>query len=271
MSCFKRTNTKNEYEETSPIYAWGNLVENTDLTGIQKKAIRIRVLSVVKRLRERLFRLTIGYTLLRTSTTVGSLLVPSLLAVQSNVDQLGAYWAMWGIGLTVSLSNAFISLFRIDKNYFTVGDLIEKIESESWMYLTLSGRYKIDDQEYITDGITGHRSFFSLFMERCEAMINKAVRTEYIPGQVPSSIRSVANDQHSFLDKQINRSAIREPYETVPVQIDDNHDRSVSNSGDSVVNIREYRSSSDSTIESGGGVPARTNPVVSTTEGSGGV
>jgi hypothetical protein len=265
MSCCTRTNRE------TPIAEWGNLVDETDLTDIQKKAIQVRVLSVVKRLRERLFRLTIGYTLLRTSTTVGSLLVPSLLAVQSNVDPMGAYWAMWGIGLVVSLSNAFVSLFRVDKNYFTVGDLIEKIESESWMYLTLSGRYKREDYEDEEEGIkvTGHRTQFSSFMERCEMMMNKAIRTEYIPGQVPSGSRSVTNDQHSFMGKRANRAIMS--YETVPVQVDDKHNRSASGSNDPAHYVREHSVGSDSTIEDRGNGGVSTEGLVQTSTGSQGV
>ena len=250
-----------QYGNQGPISEWSELISTTDLTPIQKQAISTRVLSVVKRLRNRLSRLTIGYTCLRTSTTVGSLLVPSLLAVQSNVDQTSAYWAMWGIGLLVSLSNAFVSLFRVDKNYFTVGDLIEKIESESWMFLTLSGRYRGDELQEAEEGITGHQSQFTTFMERCETMMNKAIMTEYIPGQMPTSGRSV--DQHSLMGKRISharRQAVplsEDPYETVPAQIDDKHNRSVGGSGSSNNNVRKQSVGSDSTIESDhrGGIP----------------
>lgn len=241
-------------EKVRAIHAWGDLIANTDLTDIQKRAIKVRVLSVVKRLRDRLFWLSIGYTILRTTTTVGSLLVPSLLAVQSNIDANGAYWSMWGIGLSVSLSNAFVSLFRVDKNYFTVGGLIEKIESEAWMYLTLSGKYHRDEVEDSEEGITGHRALFSRFMERCEIMMNKAISTEYIPGQVPSGNKSITNDHHSLMGKRFPRAPPRsnDPYEIVDNQVDDKHNRGANNSGNLATNVREYRSGSDSTIESGG-------------------
>ena len=264
MNCFRERTDNENCEQERPIHAWGDLIANTDLNDIQKKAIKVRVLSVVKRLRDRLSRLSISYTILRTTTTVGSLLVPSLLAVQSNIDATGSYWAMWGIGLSVSLSNAFVSLFRVDKNYFTVGDLIEKIESEAWMYLTLSGKYQKEDLEDLEEGnITGHKSQFSVFMERCELMMNKAIRTEYMPGQVPSGSRSITTDNHSLMGKGLSnarrsRTMARtdDPYEIVGNQIDDKHNRSVSDSSDTPNNVREFRSGSDSTNESRG-VPIR--------------
>lgn len=259
-NCFREQTEIENCEREHPIHVWGDLIAKTDLRDIQKKAIRVRVLSVARRLRYRLFRLSVSYNILRTTTTVGSLLVPSLLAVQSNVDANSSYWAMWGIGLSVSLSNAFVSLFRVDKNYFTVGDLIEKIESEAWMYLTLSGKYQREDIEDVEEGgITGHRSQFSSFMERCELMINKAIRTEYIPGQIPSGNRSITTDQHSLMSKQTTNTRQQmpmprtdEPYEIVGNQIDDKHDSGPRNSSDTPNNVREFRSGSDSTNESRG-------------------
>lgn len=175
---------------------WATLIDETDLTNIQKNAIKTRVISVVMRLRARLRRLSVAYTCLRTTTTVGSLLVPSILTLQSPTqpvtqpqDGFSAYWAIWGIGLVVSVSNAFVSLFRVDKNYYTVGNLLEKIESEAWLYLTQSGPYnpehnpEHDEEEgrNITQH-TGHRSRFKQFIEKCEILINKAVRSEYATG-----------------------------------------------------------------------------------------
>lgn len=238
------------------IIEWGELIEATDLSPLHKKAIQVRVLSVINRLKERLRRLTVTYTMLRTSTTVGSLLVPSLLAVQTNIDQAGAYWAMWGIGLVVSLSNAFVSLFRIDKNYFTVGDLVEKIESESWMYLTLSGKYKHDDYE---SGLSGHQMMFTQFMECCELLMSKAITTEYISGSIPQSNKSVLQEQPVMFKTQmpsppINvniRDKIPDPYsyETVALPVDDKHDSSDHNSTNSSDHVRREPSDSDFSIE----------------------
>jgi hypothetical protein len=160
---------------------WGELIEKTNLTEIEKQATRSRVISVVLRLRSHLSRLTWSYNILRTTTTVGSVLVPSLLAFQ-NADTLEiTSISMWGVGLAVTLSNAFISLFRVDKHYYTIGTLLEKIESEAWMFLTQCGYY----EQSVAEGILGegHRASFHRFMERCELLINKAVRTEYTPAQ----------------------------------------------------------------------------------------
>jgi hypothetical protein len=208
--------------DMEPIQKWGILLEEIPLSDTQKEAIRIRIISVLEKLRYRLLYLTYSYNILRTTTTVGSLLVPSLLAVQSNVDQGGAYWAMWGIGLVVSFSNAFVSLFRVDKNYFTIGEMIEKIESEAWMYLTLSGKYKIEDPGDVTER-QQYQTMFHTFMERCESLLHKAVLTEFSSTSASSTNKSVMSDFHTpFQAKQLQPELVKlyEP-EVVRPSVDD--------------------------------------------------
>ena len=202
---------------------WGELIQHTNLTQLEKDATIKRVISVVRRLRRRLTRLSTAYIALKTTTTVGSLLVPSLLAIQNTGNQELTYWTMWGVGLLVSMSNAFVSLFRVDKNFFTVGNLIEKIESEAWMFLTQSGTYKQDADTSSTqsDGTyyPNHRATFQKFMERCEILMNKAIQSEYIIQNVnnkhissSSSIGS-ANGLTPFPPPMLKKQNLREATE----------------------------------------------------------
>jgi peptidoglycan hydrolase-like protein with peptidoglycan-binding domain len=174
-----------------PIDQWGILVEKTGLDSIEKISVQTRIIAVVKSLQTRLNQYSFAYTLLRTTTTIGSILIPALLAFQ-NVDSPQAInIGMWSVGLLVGLSNSFISLFKIDKNYFTLGELLDRIESESWMYITLSGRYR---QKHSSGIDYTHKELFYLFMERCEYLLHKAVRTELQNNQQSqSSPNSVGN------------------------------------------------------------------------------
>jgi hypothetical protein len=78
----------------------------------------------------------------------------------------------------------------VDKNYYTIGNLIEKIESEAWLFLTQSGPYSPNsDEEEGRNSIlpdnttaTGHRDTFNFFIEKCEILFNKAIRSEYATG-----------------------------------------------------------------------------------------
>lgn len=163
-----------------PIDQWSLLIEKTQLDPLQKMAIQTRVISVVKAVQFRLTQYSIAYTILRTSTTVGSILIPSLLAFQNTATPEAINIGMWGLGLLVGFSNAFMSLFKVDKNYFSLGELLEKIESEAWMYMSLSGRYRaISPVLTLEEGaINYHKEYFHTFIERCEYLLHKAVRAE---------------------------------------------------------------------------------------------
>lgn len=162
-------------EHIVPIDQWSLLIDKTQLDPLQKMAIQTRVISVVKAVQVRLTQYSIAYTILRTSTTVGSILIPSLLAFQNTSTPQAINIGMWGLGLIVGLSNAFMSLFKVDKNYFSLGELLEKIESEAWMFMSLSGRYRRSLED---ESINYHKEYFHTFIERCEYLLHKAVRTD---------------------------------------------------------------------------------------------
>ena len=166
-------------ENILPIDQWSLLIEKTDLDSLQKMAIQTRIISVVKAVQFRLMQYSIAYTLLRTSTTVGSILIPSLLAFQNTATPEAINIGMWALGLLVGFSNAFMSLFKVDKNYFSLGELLEKIESEAWMYMSLSGRYRGVIATVPDDGsVNYHKEYFHTFIERCEYLLHKAARSE---------------------------------------------------------------------------------------------
>jgi hypothetical protein len=162
-----------------PIDQWCILIDKTQLDELQKMTIQTRIISVVKTIQFRLAQYSIAYTILRTSTTVGSILIPSLLAFQTTASPEAINIGMWALGLIVGFSNAFMSLFKIDKNYFSLGDLLERIESEAWMYVSLSGRYRpisYTDEDSVK--INFHKEYFNIFIERCEYLLHKAVRSD---------------------------------------------------------------------------------------------
>jgi hypothetical protein len=165
-----------------------------------------------------------------------------------------AYWIIWGIGLIVGISNAFVSLFRVDKNYYTVGNLLEKIESESWLFLTQSGPYQTQDEERGHIVKSGHKSHFSDFIVKCEILINKAIRSEYSSGFKHSGtvITGGASTHEEILSsskketKNIPVNEIKKLYK--PVNVDDKGEYSTSDN-------RNYRS-----ITSFGGISSNHIP-----------
>jgi len=101
------------------------------------------------------------YNGFRFIVTVGSILLPAILSIgqmdpaklPKNFDSV-TYWGAWSISLMVTVSNGFLQLFSLDKNYFEFALTSEQLKTEGWQYFQLSGKY--DD---FPDHITAYRPF----------------------------------------------------------------------------------------------------------------
>ena len=101
------------------------------------------------------------YNGFRFVVTVGSILLPAILSIgqmdpaklPKNFDSI-TYWGAWSISLMVTVSNGFLQLFSLDKNYFEYSLTSEQLKTEGWQYFQLSGKY--DD---FPDHITAYRPF----------------------------------------------------------------------------------------------------------------
>ena len=58
-------------------------------------------------------------------------------------DQI-TYWSSWSISLMVTISNGFLQLFSLDKNYFEYALTTEQLKTEGWQYFQLAGKYEDD-------------------------------------------------------------------------------------------------------------------------------
>ena len=78
--------------------------------------------------------------------TVGSLIVPALLTVQyttcvNEQSQSDIYWLTWAVSLLVTTFKAIIVMFKVDKKYYSLHTTLERLRSEGWQYIELTGRY----------------------------------------------------------------------------------------------------------------------------------
>jgi hypothetical protein len=109
--------------------------------------------------------------------TVGSLIVPALLSIQGFGSTNGSiYWATWVVSLLVTISNALVSLFKLDKRYYYINTILEKLISEGWQYVELTGKYS----GYFTPNVTAtHENQFVYFCHAVEKIRMKHVEHEY--------------------------------------------------------------------------------------------
>jgi hypothetical protein len=117
------------------------------------------------------------YNGFRFTVTVGSILLPAILSIgqmdpeklPDNFDDI-SYWTAWSLSLLVTVSNGFLQLFSLDKNYFEYAITSEQLKTEGWQFLQLSGKY---------DEYPDHKSAYRPFCKSIELIKRKQVEKEF--------------------------------------------------------------------------------------------
>lgn len=163
------------------------ILNSTTLTPIQKETIGTRYLTLLKNFRARCAWYSLLFFTGHFIITVGSLIVPALLSVQytnstdsivaSTDFQMRIYWSTWFLSLLVTTSNGILVLFKVDKKYYSLHTTLERLRSEGWQYLELTGRYSGVLTRYVEPPT--HQNQYKFFTHYIEKMKLKQVEEEY--------------------------------------------------------------------------------------------
>ena len=117
------------------------------------------------------------YDVFRFLVTTGSILLPAIMSVgQMDPDKLPdnfdniSYWTSFMISLTVTISNGFLQLFSLDKNYLEFSLTVEQLKTEGWQFFQLAGKY--EDYE-------SHEDAYKAFSKSIENIKRKQVEKEF--------------------------------------------------------------------------------------------
>jgi hypothetical protein len=153
------------------------ILEETDsdsLSNFNKSIMRERYIPMVNAMIIESIKSNIFFSILQSTITFGSILVPALLSTEQKSIfynatteqdiqyQHNLYWIIWGISLAVTLSNAVVQLTNMDKKYIMRHINVSHMKKEGWLFLQKSG--KIYGQ-YINEK---HDVFVNIFWERIE-------------------------------------------------------------------------------------------------------
>ena len=165
-------------------------LSNVTLNPLQQSVIMQRYVPLIDHIRYRTTRVACMFHCSRIIITVGSLIVPALLSIQgATILNVQIYWSTWVISLLVTICNALMALFKFDKRYYYLHTVLEKLTSEGWQYIELTGRYS----GYHTPGVVAtHANQFIYFCHAIEKTRLKQVEEEYYklsetPSQTPQT------------------------------------------------------------------------------------
>ena len=163
---------------------FGQLIsmDDNELDPMSKQILKNRYINLVNAMEVSSKRSAFWYSTFNTFTTVGSIIVPGLISIQDRTfrtdatdqDQIehenGIYWATWGVSLMVTLSNALLRLFSLDKTYITRKIKSNHLKSEGWLFLELAGDYSNYDS---------HQDAFIHFCNQIEKIKTEQITEEY--------------------------------------------------------------------------------------------
>jgi hypothetical protein len=163
----------------------------------RKNNIRRRYLPLIQDFRKRAYYYMLLFHIGHLIITVGSLIVPALLSIQYTTSlvayQNNIYWMTWALSLLVTTFNGVLVLFKVDKKYYYLHTAIERLRSEGWQYLALTGRYSGVLTNYAEE--PNHENQFRFFCHYVEKLKMKQIEEEYYkyedaanppPGQKPA-------------------------------------------------------------------------------------
>ena len=150
--------------------------ELKDLTILQRYTLKNRYRFLMKEYKWRCLLYSALFYSFRILMTVGSLTVPALLSIQQSSEYNNMYWLTWSISLAVTTANGITTLFRLDKQFFTLHATAERLRSETWQYVQLSGRYSGHHGHHAPT----HANQFVFYCSQLEKINLKRVNDEYV-------------------------------------------------------------------------------------------
>ena len=160
-----------------------------DIESHKKTVLQDRYLKVLENFHSRSRSLSYYYYITRVIVTVGSILVPAFLSIQSTSPYI--YWNTWIISIAVTICNGFMTLFKLDKKYYFINTTLELLHSEGWQYVGLSGRYATKEGQMTTT----HENQFIIFFKMAEKIKLRQVEEEYWKFTDTSAVGSASHGQ----------------------------------------------------------------------------
>lgn len=145
-----------------------SLIEQIGLSDLQQQFMKSRWLSQVLWLESRSQQNRNRYYLLRLVTIIGGVIVPALVSLNINADNVQATigWIAFGLSQAVAISAAVEEFFRYGERYRHYRNTAEAMKIEGWQFFQLSGPYRNSQS---------HTEVYADFAQRVESIMQRDV------------------------------------------------------------------------------------------------
>jgi hypothetical protein len=154
------------------------VIDKLTLDDYHKNVFKVRYMPLLRQYRRRAFMYAAMFHIMRAVVTVGSITVPALLSLTT-----GTTWLTWSISLAVSICNGVLTLFKIDKKYYSLHTTMHILETEGWQYISLAGKYSKQRDQVVTPFTNSHKYQFIYFCLAIEKIKMLQVQEEYWKAQ----------------------------------------------------------------------------------------
>lgn len=146
-----------------------SLIKQIELSDLQQQFMKSRWLSQVLWLESRAKQNRNQYYLLRLITIIGGVIVPALVSLNINADnvQEAIGWIAFGLSQAVAISAAVEEFFHYGERYRHYRNTAEAMKIEGWQFFQLSGPYR---------NAQSHTEVYSDFAQRVESIIQRDVQ-----------------------------------------------------------------------------------------------
>ncbi len=145
-----------------------SLIEQIELSDLQQQFMKSRWLSQVLWLESRSQQNRNRYYLLRLITIIGGVIVPALVSLNINSDNVQAAigWIAFGLSQAVAISAAVEEFFHYGERYRHYRNTAEAMKIEGWQFFQLSGPYH---------NAQSHTEVYADFAQRVESVMQRDV------------------------------------------------------------------------------------------------
>ena len=167
-----------------------------DLSPSKKAIILDRYVSLVERYNHIKKRYTLAYNFTRSIVTLLHVLTPGFVSIQpvfgADTYSNTMYWVTFATTVVSGLITSYISLFKLDKKFYSTTHAYLRLESEGWAYITLTGKYGRDPETGIAPT---HDNRFHHFCNEVEQIRQSEMKVDMIKTGTAASGSNGASSQ----------------------------------------------------------------------------